>query len=391
MNSLKVLILAGFATGCTGVTSAPPSVEDMPSGLAYFLPSSLLPVTISVKEDGMTMTASALEYIPDERHGYVLKHVYSPAHGDEMTFEVSNGLLSSIDLKSDGRLDEIIVAAAKSALVFENMSAKPTAVYSDKLRIDRLISAEKDAEGMTALDRLRTRIQSNIDQELPTARTFDIKVEREFPDADIPSASPEDCAVGFCYRVPVSYIMRVTYGGQTQTARFMAPNDSPTLAAPVDRGLFTQWDTVATLTNGMLTKYQKTATGSELESLVSLPTQIIAAEIEGLQLSGQRLQAELDLERKRLDIEKARLEIEKERRALDGPTPESAPGGGANQFLFQLSFGEGAVAPEFFNGLPRLGASSGSPGEDADQKGGDDDVETKDGKGAPRELSGSNG
>ncbi|MEL6793576.1 MAG: hypothetical protein AAFP78_08995, partial [Pseudomonadota bacterium] len=75
----------------------------------------------------------------------------------------------------------------------------------------------------------------------------------------------------------------------------------------------------------------------------------------------------------------------------DGPTPESAPGGGANQFLFQLSFGEGAVAPEFFNGLPRLGASSGSPGEDADQKGGDDDVETKDGKGAPRELSGSNG
>lgn len=385
MERLKVLILASLATGCTGVTSEPPSFADMPSGLAYFLPSSLLPVTINVTNDGMTMTASALEYIPDERHGYVLSHVYSPVHGDEMTFKVSNGLLSSVDMKSDGRLDEVIVATAKSALVLENLSVQPTAAYSDKLRIDKLISEDEDEEGRTELDRLKERIQRNINDKLGAAKAFDIEVEREFPDAYIPSASPEDCAVGFCYRVPVNYILRVTYGGQTQTARFMAPNDSPTLAAPVDRGFFTQWDTVATLTNGMLTQYQKTAKGSELESLVSLPTQIIAAELEGLQLSGQRLQAELELEQKQLEVEKARLEIEKERRDLAKRTPENAPSD-ANRFLFQLNFGAGAVEAGFRNGLARPGARSGSPD---DRQASDPDA--KDGKAGPRELPGSNG
>lgn len=379
MNIKALAVLVSLAS-CTGVTSQVPTQENFPTGLAYYLPTSLLPLTISVTANGMTMTAAGLEYIPDERHAFVLRNLPSVVTTDDATFEVSNGLLNSVSLESDGKLDEIAAEAAKSLRMFENVTSAPASVFSDKIRVDKLLSGQVEADGMTALARLNKSIRSGISRVDPAnAKNFRMTIEREFPQANFVSATPEQCKVGFCYRVPVSYILRASYKGQVRTARFMAPNNSPTYVVSVQRGLFGKWLTKANLTNGMLSKLERDIQSSELGALVSLPGRILSAQLDGFRSRVEIEKAKVELEKQQVEIEKAKLELEKQKSA--GRVPESSPL--ALNYLFQLNFGAGAVSNDQRSGNSPLRDNPQIQNNDNEQ---DNKKEDK-----PREISGSDG
>lgn len=342
---------------CTAVTSVPLDAPDearVPAtGLVYFMPTTEIPLSIAVTRSGASLTAGDPVYLPDERHGFRLSHVFSPAHASTIVFEAPNGLLSAVKVTSDGRLDEAAVAAARSLAIAELAQQSPTAVFSEGIRVDA--HDARTAEGAAALAALNARIRGNIRAVSPTdAESFSIDIRRSQPPAGLPGIDPDRCRVGFCYRLPVGYTIRVTYRGVTHARTVSVPNGSPIYPAALDRGLFTEWVEDIALENGMLKTRTREIRGSELEAVAALPAALVTAYLEALtDLSTDRrelLEAQLELDRTRAEIDQLRAATPEAVRTDDGT-------------LFQVHFGDAALPDRARADMqrPRIGLAPATP------------------------------
>ncbi|MEO0621298.1 MAG: hypothetical protein AAF183_03655 [Pseudomonadota bacterium] len=322
-------------TACTGVSS--PEIGgryDSRTGPVYFMPTTRIPITVSVIENTkkLVLTAGDPVYVPDERHRYRLNSVTSPFHAETATFKVAGGLLNSVELESDGKVDEFIVAATKSAFIFPEAAADGTVILSRSLDVERL--APPDGSASPALAELNDDIADAIaaftrgDQGkssflkdlVATGRPMlEIDVRRSFPEAataDSAEDAPvrgEDCRVGFCYRVAVGYEIRARfYDESSYTTSFSVPNGSPIYAVAVNRGAFVKWHTTATLQNGMLTDYKVETDDSEALAFAKLPTEIVGGMVSGLTQRGDLFDARSTALQSRIDFGKARSAAEKE-------------------------------------------------------------------------------
>jgi len=154
MNVLKyaVLSICLAALGCTAVTSVGlHEREHSNSGLVYFLPTTRIPLAVAIDHTSGQLKVIAGDpiYIADERYPYRLTALFSPAHAEIVDFKINaNGLLTTANLKSDGRLDEAIVEAAKSAGLFFESSVKREGeqqVYATLIDVEEL--SQRDGVG----------------------------------------------------------------------------------------------------------------------------------------------------------------------------------------------------------------------------------------------------
>lgn len=353
---------------CTGVTS--PGIGgtyDTKTGPVYFMPTTRIALTVTVDEkaDQLILAAAQPTYIADENHRYRLNSIYSPFHAETVNFTIANGLLTKVDLESEGRLGQIIVAAAKSAfLIAESAADAPDQkiLYSASIDVAKLVPAPGTAIRSAGLNQLNNEIGQAVSQYMSDYQNsflntpagagvntpIDITVTRTFPDAPTALAEtadppfPEDCGVGFCYRIPIGYRLRADFFDHTvRTAEFEVPNGSPIYAAAVNRGIFTKWHTTATLTNGVLTGYKIVTDRSELEALVSLPADIVGAQIAALTQQGKLFDARSTLIGSEIKLIEARERLSKARTEV--LSAESAAFGNRDQ-LFE--FRAGAADPQ---------------------------------------------
>ncbi len=350
MNKLTISLAATCClalASCTGVKSMMIGDEgDSGTGLVYFMPTTRIPLVVSInyKDDQLKVSAGEPQYIADETKRYRVKSIFSPGHAEIVEFKVNaNGLLTTADLKSEGRLDEAVVAAAKSAAFFLESAGVPSddqRVFVAFIDVERLSQPAPNV-GPSPLDELNAEIEAALRANMALAgpsgwlgadthflnqakdvdadrKLVTISVARVFSEGVGGPDTSEDCGIGFCYRLPVSYVFTAKFFNDTvNQVTFAVPNGSPIYAAALDRGLFTTWETKTVLSNGMLQSYKRTVLGSELEELLMLPADIVGGLIAGITQKGQLfnarstlLQSEINLLDKRDALKMARTERE---------------------------------------------------------------------------------
>jgi hypothetical protein len=300
LRGATALCAAAALAACAAAGSAPGGLSG--EGIAYSLPSARVLLTASLNQDRDSLLVEASEpaYVPDEDHSYVLRPYYSPANADKLQICVTpEGFLTTVNLESDGRLDESLIAAAESAAsLFESAARAENRI----ILFEEMIDPEAVAANPAALRDLNFRLNAALSQMRTKGREarelnalkrhpqpVQVRVERLFRPAapETVARGAQDCAEGVCYRRLSTYALTLRFAdGAQRMVLFGAPNGSPTYVAPVDRGLFTTWKTDLTLQNGVLTGY-KIESGSELEAAAALPAEMVGAVIQGITKRGQ--------------------------------------------------------------------------------------------------------
>ncbi|WP_299866767.1 hypothetical protein [uncultured Roseobacter sp.] len=349
-------VLLLLCVGCTAVTSKKGVRSG--EGVPYFLPITRVGVVIDVNEtdDSITFTVEQPTYLPDTTQQYFLGNIYNPFYNENIAFTINEiGLLTNSTTTFSGRLDEIAVDARRSD--FSRESGKPgtaVRVFNRKLDIEALASHSDLKAGSTSLAQINAEINASLRKALKTVSQVDApKLRRAAQNRSSPilrlsvrrmgqytplaaGAEPVDCKVGLCYRLPVPYLLTVHFSdGSVNEVPLLIPDGSPSFAAPIRRGLFTDWATTITLKNGMLSDYKRT-NDSELEALVTLPFELVGAAAAGLTQSGAlftnetaRLKAEADYLAQLTALEEARANrIEAESRTFAQPLAQFTYGGG---------------------------------------------------------------
>ncbi|WP_282604460.1 hypothetical protein [Pelagibius sp. Alg239-R121] len=400
MNIKLSLIALSFTTlslqSCTGVSSvAVGDKDDNNLGPVYFLPTTKLPLFVSVDTngDGISISASEPVYIADEQHRYRLKSIYSPFHAETFDAKVSRtGLLNTLNYESDGRLDEAAQNALKSvgALVAQSQPADGKLVLSREVDLEALTKPSVSEDLVSEIDILNSEINQailgafgSIDREELAEKPFLLEAEsllgqqgsvvalsvvRSFgaDKALDPIDDSSKCSVGFCYRLPVSYTVTARFFDDTiQQTNVYLPNGSPTYAAAVKRGVFTKWSSDVSLHNGMLVDYKYVTDGSEAERLAALPFELVGSFIQGITKQGELFDARSTLIDKKINLDAKKKEAREAKLKQENYKPGS--------MLFNLSvgnaglqFGSETVQPEAEapenGGAPSGASTTGSSG-----------------------------
>jgi len=126
-NKLNLLVLGlagGFAlllTACQVLnTTLPVAREKTITGVPYFLPKSLLRVSIESKKNEKgshteLLIGTSTELVPDKDAGLVLAFNGNETFSRKQTIQLTNGMLSSITTEDDGKSGEIITDLASIA------------------------------------------------------------------------------------------------------------------------------------------------------------------------------------------------------------------------------------------------------------------------------------
>jgi len=347
---LSAIALGALATACTGVTSVQlGSDADSKLGVAYYLPTSLIPMEVQVNTKTGEITVKAAEpvYVADQELGPLrLNSMYSPFHSETVQLKTTeSGLLDEIKFDSDARVDEALVNFVKSAGSipgggFAPLGVDQVSVLQANVDIAALANVSPAPNARTAgstdtgnpepaaIASLNSRINNALDVALgitaddgfstrnaagPQKVSLAVQMigPRNKP-ATVSKADLDKCKVGFCYRRAVPYMITATFFGKYVQQRIVhVPNGAPVYAARLDRGLFTKWTNDAKLTNGMLKEYKYTTDASEVEKLALLPFDLIGAAADGLLGQGKfwdaastRLKSELEYQKV---VEEARI------------------------------------------------------------------------------------
>jgi hypothetical protein len=353
LRSAASACAAAALAACAAVGSAPGGVSG--EGVAYYLPSSRVLLTASLNQERDTLFVEASEpaMVPDEDHAYVLRPYYSPTNTEKLQIGVTpEGFLTTVNLESDGRLDETLVAAAESAAsLFESAARTENRI----ILFEEMIDPEAVAVNPAALRDLNFRLNAALAQmrtkgrearELNALkrhpRPVEVRVERLFRAAapDTVARGAQDCAEGVCYRRLSTYALTLRFAdGVQRMVLFGAPNGSPTYVAPIDRGLFTTWKTDLTLKDGVLTAY-RIENGAELEAAAALPAEMVGAMIQGITKRGQLFNSRATL----IDAETKLVEAQasSRRRTLAAQRESAITPGGS---MMSVSIGAQAGEP----------------------------------------------
>lgn len=310
------MVAATMLQGCAGVATTPVgAADDVALGPVYFLPTTEIPLYVSVHPTEGWVAVSASD--PIYRRGSEplrLMSIYSPFHAETFHPKINAaGLLEEITYDSDGRIDEALVNLAKSAGALVPQSAPITGgagaidVFSEPIDLAALATGP-DGTVPEAMRSLNARINRAIASVPPPAKaksflarfggradTVTLSVERlaEDPPGGAAGKPAADCSVGFCYRLPVPYRITATFADGTVQSRPVAvPNGSRTYAAALTRGAFTKWTNKVDLDNGMLREYRYATDGSEGERLAALPFEMVGGFIAGLTQQGALFDAQ---------------------------------------------------------------------------------------------------
>jgi hypothetical protein len=363
--------LCGLAavSACAAVGSRPGT--DSAAGVAYYLPSSRVLLTASLNQERDTLLVEASEpaYVPDEGHAYVLRPNYSPGNAEKLKIDVTpEGFLTSVNLESEGRLDEGLVAAAESAAsLFESAARLDNRIILfeemfDPEAVATIPAALRDLNFRlnAALAQMRTkgREAKDLNALKRAPRPVDVRVERLFSPAplDAVARGARDCEIGVCYRRLSTYALTLRFAdGVQRMVLFGAPNGSPTYVAPVERGLFTTWKTDLALQNGVLTSY-KLENGSELEAAAALPGEMVGAVIQGITKRGQLFNSRATLIEAETRFIEAQAEARRRGREARTESAIAAP-----RTMMEVTVGAGAGAAPAPRMQVGIGANESGP------------------------------
>lgn len=299
-----------FATGCNGPSLTSEVLESHGSlvaqGVVYSLPRSWLKITYPTDKAPASVEVVQM---PDLRSSYVLTGKHSPWANDKSVFEVSNGLLQSVNSTPESRVASIVQTAV-------------TAVSNGKKLLDNVPSGDDDEPAVLMVDPFNPPSGSGltiVDETHPNGDGGSYDTARRscnLPQDGKGKADGEDSQrqkQGFIC-VPVMTVVRVTLLTENKKYEFRASVADPvrTVTIPVNRSACTKAETAITLGNGVLTKFDATRP-SEVEGCLSIPLNvvkaIIAAPFDAVTGRTARLEAEKKLADTQLALIQAQAKL----------------------------------------------------------------------------------
>ena len=298
------LILVQACTGATSVEIGAP--DDSNLGPSYYLPTTVIPLTVEIYEEPGRITVAALEpvYVPDLAAGeFRLNSIYSPMHATDLgIMTTASGLLTSIDYASDARLNEALVNLAMSVgpIGLPEAGLNRRIVFEAMIDLDALVvDGKRPAQG-SKLAKLNANINRTLLAALKDQDTGFLKKAKNASDPVVtlsvkgPALPPgtrnetPTCHIGFCYRRAIPYVVSATFfDGSIAETIVEVPNGAPIRAAALNRGALAKWTNAVVLSNGMLTKYQYATDASMVEQFALLPFELVGGAIDGLTQRGK--------------------------------------------------------------------------------------------------------
>lgn len=268
---------------------------------------------------GQCVTLTEIKQLPlepDVNHHYTAKNIHLLTRDDEYTVRTDErGLLQSVTLKSDDKLDEIIVKIAELVIQaqgiaspatgdtgFRMQGTDPTPTCKSETRSlifdpsDQNISTtvnngvlngtDLSVEIVPAVKHSVAALKSKQDKK-PAEK---VSAENSGPNANQQKkdekmagwlATPAGTVDGLLYRRPIPYQINVKQGESViRSTRLSLPNAGPIAVAPMYVGSFVETNRSAIFQDGMLIS-ASAKRPSEIEGLLSIPAGIIKAIIGG--------------------------------------------------------------------------------------------------------------
>ena len=356
-KSLATVCIA-FTTGCAGISSVDiGSSQDTRLGTSYYVPTTVIPVMVTVAKNTGTITISAEQpiFVPDVAAGeFRLNSVYSPVHAEDVGLKTTkSGLLTNIDYTSDARLDEALVNLVKSgtALLRPEFGSAAGSSYRANIDLNDLAKRGDGNLNQSAINQLNQNVNAWLKGAVSGVSTgflkdaggeeqiVTISVRRlHQPPASSRGDERDMCHVGFCYRRAIPYVVRAEFFDQSVQEEIVeVPTGAPIRAAALNRGLFTKWTNTVVLENGMLTQYKYVTDASEAERLALLPFELVGGAVDGLTKQGSLWDAKSTRITKELAYREKLLELRDASTPTDGQTAESL---NASTRLFTFTAGD---------------------------------------------------
>lgn len=293
MKTFAIVFLSMCMAGCASVESAraPDDPSKLGPGLSYFLPMRDIKVTYkapSADPKIHTITIAPGSSYPDLAQHYLLRLKRNEVGTSKMDFTVSSrGLLTKAVSDVDSQLDEVLVAAAKSAggvAAVEKGDVLPAPATVEPCLDGQeyvvLFSPSADALEKTV------RICGSI-----YARYERSSVGVAAPSHGKAAATVTDPTNGIYYRQDQPFNVSVLLcddacsqarpGSVLHTAVVGIPNLSPTYFLPINKTLFGKNTATITLADGVVTGYQQNFDGEAL-AVAKIPFEIVSAFFSGV-------------------------------------------------------------------------------------------------------------
>lgn len=367
LRYLLVFAMFGLAA-CTSVKSkgVQYSSKSIPKGVQYSAPKALVWVELFETSNELVLTVSKPFMIGDHDATFALSSTSSPFVDEDYFFVVdpTSRLLSFVDSKTTGRLDDILVNAGKSAAGFGGLRSENADFFEGEE--SRLIFAkliDPMASGQCAygqpctisepLEEFRTKAMAYLGCELGSgasnpdlcetlasqsgvSMTLDPLFDPVANGAAQQSGRSSTCRSSICYRIPAPYLLNLSWTGVAQGGDIVfLPNKAPFHALELPSGMFADTRSTVRLVGGMPHRVGINK-GNELVEVALLPSKVISgffragAEIFKLRIDynnarGDALESDTELEKQ----QDARDEFVRQRALTnkgDDPTADSGDG-----------------------------------------------------------------
>jgi hypothetical protein len=186
-------------------------------GLSYYLPRGIVELTIARKKkkegsgesapiaDTVTLTVSAVRYVPDPSHHYAIKIRHDPFFTDKIVVQVGRtGLLESISTDGKDETGEILRRLARAPADIFSAPEQPRAASNDgnPNYQEYEIKFSLDPTDNSELNRLR-QVLRKIDPTIKFIATPLVRV------ATRGGTHQPDCNIDPCFRVAVPYALEL--------------------------------------------------------------------------------------------------------------------------------------------------------------------------------------
>jgi hypothetical protein len=303
-NAVLLILSLLLLAGCGHILGSTKRAQDgyaATSVLDYRLPKAVLPIKLlrkpiapseagstgiktPVTEDIYAIEIGLPRYFGDSSQSYLINYQQSPLALDDFTIKVHSQerTLTSIQLTTEDKTDEIIVKIAETVALFESA---PPAEPAVEILLDVEIDPSELAKPKTDDNYLLTKMKK-----LSKDKIIAFSVEK----GPIPNVGDGnlDCSKGICYRIPIPYTITFTFSdGRTFTRSISLPNDGPIIALGLDRAAFVEKVHDISFTNGSPSEI-RIKKPSEALAFVSIPTDIAKAL---LRVPAEMLKLKVDL------------------------------------------------------------------------------------------------
>ncbi len=350
-TSIVLACLSALCVGCTVLGSDSPldlQRDDRPAnGVYYTLPKGIVNLTLLGNDAGQfDLQVSDPVFGPDSAHRYFLRYKPHPSYDDDIVISMNDSgrpFLKSIRSKATDKTKDVFVDLAKAAgfgggfqaFAVENARllaqvpfdpTDPSSVSATRDQIGdamyrfakeqrrqctRTPPAANDGDGKAACYNFAHLLAKHDAHRLGKTNgepLFSLSVAAP---PKLPAGPAPDCSVGICYRAKVPYLIDYSVAGVTDTKVVELPNGGDPVVIDISRAfLVKRFQEFDFDDDGFLTRV-KVEKDSELLAAAKLPTDVLAAFSEGLQLrikfteqNKERANTQAELIKKRAKLRK---------------------------------------------------------------------------------------